>query len=137
MTQNDILNVKLSISQLNKSKSGIKNGPHVTLNLSSNVVSDSYYETNFLHQLLLTNTHVSRFYKAFPNGSLANMKLSKTHLSKMVQLGGGSFLGTLGVAFDPNKITDSSATPQSISYKEELIKKRCIENRKNTCKIFL
>ena len=115
MTQNDILNVKLSISQLNKLKSGIKNDTHVTLNLSSNVVSDTYYETNFLHKLLLT---VSRLYKALINGSLTNVKLLKTHLSKMVQLGGGSFLGTLGVTFDPNKITDSSATPQSISYRK-------------------
>ena len=36
MTQYNCLNVKLSNSQLNKLKSGIKNGTHVTLNLSSN-----------------------------------------------------------------------------------------------------
>ena len=34
MTQNDTLNVKLSNSQINKLKSGIKNGTQVTLNLS-------------------------------------------------------------------------------------------------------
>ena len=46
-----------------------------------------------LFNLLLTNTQVSKFCKAFVNNSLVNLKLSKTHLSKMVQLGG--FLGTL------------------------------------------
>ena len=37
MTQYDTLNIKLSNSQLNNLKSGIKNGFEVTLNLSSNV----------------------------------------------------------------------------------------------------
>ena len=47
MTQYSTLNVKLSNSQLNKLKSGIKNGIGVTLNLSSNVVGDSNGEKNF------------------------------------------------------------------------------------------
>ena len=38
MTQYNTLNVKLSNSQLNKLKSGIKNGTEVTLNLSSNLI---------------------------------------------------------------------------------------------------
>ena len=46
-----------------------------------------------LFNLLLTNTQVSKFCKAFVNNSLVNLKLSKTHLSKTVQLGG--FLGRL------------------------------------------
>ena len=46
-----------------------------------------------LFNLLLTNTQVSKFCKAFVNNSLVNLKLSKTDLSKMVQLGG--FLGRL------------------------------------------
>ena len=37
MTQYNSLNVKLSKSQLNKLKSGIKNGTEVTLNLMSRV----------------------------------------------------------------------------------------------------
>ena len=60
MNQYNTLDVKLFNSQLNKLKLGIKNVTRVTLNLSSNVVSDSYDETNFLHKLLLTNTQVSR-----------------------------------------------------------------------------
>ena len=51
MTQYNTLNVKLSNSQLNKLKSGIKNITQVTLNLSSNVVGDSNDETNFSHKL--------------------------------------------------------------------------------------
>ena len=87
MTQYNFLNVKLSNSQLNKLKSGIKNGTEVTFNFSSNEVGDSNDETNFPHKLLLTNTHVSRLLKVFANGSSANVKFSKTQLSKMVQIG--------------------------------------------------
>ena len=50
------LYVKLSNSQLNKLKSGIKNGREVTLNLSSNVTGDSNDENNFPHKVLLTDT---------------------------------------------------------------------------------
>ena len=60
MTQYNTLNVKLSNSQLNKLKSGIKNGTEVTLKISSNVVGDSNDENNFPHKLLLTTTQVSR-----------------------------------------------------------------------------
>ena len=53
MIQYNTLNVKLSNSQLNELKSGIKNGTEVTLKLSSNVVGDSNDENNFPHKLLL------------------------------------------------------------------------------------
>ena len=78
MAQYNNLNVKLSNSKLNKLKAEIKNGTEVLLRLSSNVVCDSNYETNFSHNLLLTNTEVSRLCKAFANGSPAKIKLSKT-----------------------------------------------------------
>ena len=35
-------------------------------------------ETKFSYKLLLTDTEVSRLGKAFANGSLANIKFSKT-----------------------------------------------------------
>ena len=73
MSQYNTLNVKLSNSQLNKLKSAIKNGTKVTLRLSSNVFGDSNDENNFPHQLLLTNTQVSRLRKAFANDSSANI----------------------------------------------------------------
>ena len=77
MTQYKTLNVKLSNTQLSKLKSGIKNGAEITLKISLNVVGDSDDENNFLHKLLITNTQVSRLCKTFPNGSSANIKLSK------------------------------------------------------------
>ena len=51
----------MSNLQLNKLKLEIKNGTEVTLKISSNVVADSNYESNFPHKLLLTNTQVSKF----------------------------------------------------------------------------
>ena len=50
-------------------------------------------ETNFPHKLLLTNRQVANLRKAFANHSSADIKLSKTQLSKMIQSGG--FLGRL------------------------------------------
>ena len=50
-------------------------------------------EINFSHKLLLTNRQVSNLRKAFANHSSADIKLSKTQLSKMIQSGG--FLGRL------------------------------------------
>ena len=93
MTQYNILKVKLSNSQINKLKSGIKNVTEVTSKTSSNVVGDSDDENNFLHKLLLTSTQVSKLCKAFANGSSANIKLSKTQLHKIGQ--SGEFLGRL------------------------------------------
>ena len=53
-----LLNVKLSNSQLDKLKSGIKNGTQLTLNFSSNAVGESNDETKFPHTLILTSTQV-------------------------------------------------------------------------------
>ena len=72
---NVTLNVKLSNSQLNKLKSGIKNNIEVTLNLSLSLTGNSNDETNFPHKLLLTDTQVSKIRKAFENGLSANIKL--------------------------------------------------------------
>ena len=58
MTQCNTLNVKLSTSQLNKLKSGIKDDTEITLKISLNVVGDSNDESNFPQKLLLTNTQV-------------------------------------------------------------------------------
>ena len=83
-------------SQLNKSKSGIKNGMEVTLKISSNVAGDSNDENNFPYELLLTNIQVLRLHKAFVNNLSINIKLSKTQLHKIGQSGGflGRLLGT-------------------------------------------
>ena len=85
MAQYNTLNVKLSNSQLNNLKPGIKNGIEVTLKISSNVFSDSNDGNNFPHKLLLTNTQVSKLHKAFENSSSTNIQLSKTQLHKIGQ----------------------------------------------------
>ena len=93
MTQYNSLNVKLSNSQHNKLKSSIKYETDVVLRISSNMVGDSNDNTNFPHELLLTNRQVANIRKAFDNLSSIDIKLSKTQLSKMIQSGG--FLGNL------------------------------------------
>ena len=93
MTQYNSLNVKLSNSQLNKLKSSIKNETDVVLRISSNMVTNSNDNTNFPHELLLTNRQVANIRKAFAKNTSTDVKLSKTQLSKMIQSGG--FLGNL------------------------------------------
>ena len=63
MTQYNSLNVKLSNSQLSKLKSSIKNETNVVLRISSNMVSNSNDNTNFPHELLLTNRQVANIRK--------------------------------------------------------------------------
>ena len=63
MTHYNILNVKLSNSQLIKLKSAIKSETRVVLKLSSNMVGDD--ETNFPQKLSLTNRQVENLCKAF------------------------------------------------------------------------
>ena len=58
MAQYKTLNVKLSDSKLNKLKSEIKNGTEVTLNFSTNLIGCSNGESNFAHELLLTDAQV-------------------------------------------------------------------------------
>ena len=91
MTQYNSLNVKLSNSQLSKLKSAIKNETEIVLRLSSNMIGNN--ETNFPHELLLTDRKVSNLRKSFVNNSSADIKLSKTQLSKMIQ--SGTFLSRL------------------------------------------
>ena len=93
MTQYSSLNVKLSNSQLSKLKSAIKDETDVVLRISSNMVGNSNDDTNFLHELLLTNRQVANIRQAFANHLSADIKMSKTQLSKMIQSGG--FLGRL------------------------------------------
>ena len=93
MTQYNSLNVTLSNSQLNKLKSAIKNETDVVLRLSSNMIGNSSDNTNFPHELLLTNRQVANLRKAFTNQLSTDIKFSKAQLSKMIQSGG--FLGKL------------------------------------------
>ena len=57
------------------------------------MVGNSNDNTNFPHELLLTNRQVANICKAFAKNTSTDIKLSKTQLSKMIQSGG--FLGRL------------------------------------------
>ena len=72
------MNVKLSNSQLNKSKSATKNETDVALRLSSNMIGNSDDETNFPHKLLLIIRQGTNFCKAFAKHTSTDIKLSKT-----------------------------------------------------------
>ena len=93
MTQYNRVNVKLLRPQLNKLKAAIKNKNDVVIRLSPNMIGDSNDQTNFPHELLLTDRQVSSIRKTFSNNSSVDINFSKTKLSKMIQSGG--FLGRL------------------------------------------
>ena len=97
MTQYNSLNVKLSNSQLNKLKSSTKNETAVVLRISSNMVRNSNDNTDFTHELLLTNRQVANIRKGFAKNTSTDIKWSKTQLSNMIQSGGfiGRLLGPL------------------------------------------
>ena len=57
------------------------------------MIADSDDEINFPHELLLTNKQVENLRRAFRNHSPTDIKLPKTHLSKMIE--SGRFLGKL------------------------------------------
>ena len=93
MTQYNSVNVRLSNSQLSKLKSAIKNETDVVLRLSSNMIGNSDDNTNFPHELLLSDKQVANLCKAFAKNTSIDIMLSKIQLSKMRQSGG--FLGRL------------------------------------------
>ena len=74
MTQYSSLNIKLSNSQLNKLKSALKNETEVVLRLSSNIIGDN--ETNFPHNLLLTNRRVTNLLQIIYHLILSYQKLN-------------------------------------------------------------
>ena len=61
------------------------------------MIGDSNDQTDFPHELLLTDRQVSSVCKAFANNSSVDTKFSKTQLSKMIQSAGvlGKLLGPL------------------------------------------
>ena len=74
MTQYNSLNVKLLNSELNKLKSSMKNETDVVLRISSNMVGNSNDNTNFPHELLLTNRQIANIRIAFANYSSTDIK---------------------------------------------------------------
>ena len=85
MTQYNRLNVKLSNSQLNKLKLAIKDETELILKTVIKHDKQFWWWNIFPHELLLTNRQVTNLRKSFSNDLWANIKLSNTQLSKMVQ----------------------------------------------------
>ena len=128
----------MSNSQPNKLKSAIKSGTEVALNLSSNLIGNFNDETNFAHKLLLTDTQVLKICKAFTNGSSANIKFSKTQLSKIVQLRGvicgrrklgETFLDKQINRFNKEYITGSKITLTNNEIKDIMKVMKSLENK--------
>ena len=61
----------------------MKNGTHVVLRLSSNMVGNLDDEINFPHKLFLTNRQTLSLRKSFNNHTSVDIKFSKTQLTKM------------------------------------------------------
>ena len=59
----------------------------MVLRLSSNMIGNPIDETNFPCKFLLTNRQGANLRKAFANYLSIDIKLSKTHFSKMIPLG--------------------------------------------------
>ena len=61
------------------------------------MIDNPYDETNFPHKLLLTNKQAANLLKDFSNKSSADIMVSKTQWSKIIQSGRflGKLLGTL------------------------------------------
>ena len=57
------------------------------ITLSPNMIGDPNDEANFPHELLPTERQVPSIHKSFANNSSADIKFSKTKLSKMIRSG--------------------------------------------------
>ena len=83
------VNVKLSDTQLKKLKTAVKNKTGTTLRISLKMLNGN----NLPHKLLLTTRLKTNLRNAFNNNMSTDLKLSKEHISKIIQSGG--FLGSL------------------------------------------
>ena len=83
------INVKLSVTQLKKLKTAVKNKTGTTLRMSLNMLDGN----DLLHELLLTTRQKVKLRNAFNNNMPTGIKLSKDQISKIIQSGG--FLGPL------------------------------------------
>ena len=89
MVEYNTINAKLSDSQLNKLKSAVKNKQGRTLRINARMVSIC----NLPHELLLTTRQTTKLRNAIKNNISTDIKLSKAHISKIIQ--SGDCLGSL------------------------------------------
>ena len=100
------------------------------------MVSNSNDNTNFPHELLLTNRQVANIRKDFANHSSIDIKLSKTQLSKMIQSGGllGKLAGPLMKVAMPlaKNVLAPLRVSAAMSAIDGSIKKRCLVQEQQT-----
>ena len=89
MVEYSKVNVKLSDTQLKKLKTAVKNKTGTTLRMSLKMLDGN----DLPHELLLTTKQKTKIRNAFNNNMSTDLKLSKAHISKIIQ--SGRFLGSL------------------------------------------
>ena len=89
MIEYNIVNAKLSNSQLNKLKSAVKNKQRTTLRMTARM----FNRNNLPHELLLTTRQITKLRNNIENNLQTDKKLSKAQISKIIQ--SGEFLGKL------------------------------------------
>ena len=93
MVEYSIVNVKLSDTQLKKLKTAVKNKTGTTIRMSLKMLDGN----DLPHELLLTARQKTKVRNEFNNNISTDIKLSKAHISKIIQSGGllGSLLSNL------------------------------------------
>ena len=89
MVEYNIVNAKLSDSQLNKLKTAVKNQTGATLRMNIKMFNGN----NLPHELLLTTRQKTKLRNAFETNMSTDITLSETQIPKIIQSGG--FLGRL------------------------------------------
>ena len=89
MVEYSNVNVKLSDNQLKKLKTAVINKTGSTLRINSKIFNGN----NLPHELLLTTRQKTKIRNELNNNMLADLKLSKAQISKIIQ--SGIFLGSL------------------------------------------
>ena len=89
MVEYNTVNAKLLNSQLNKLKSVVKNKQGTTLRMNTG----KFNGNSLPRELLLTTRQTTKLRNVIENNMSTDIKLSKAHISKIIQSGG--FLGKL------------------------------------------
>ena len=89
MVEYNTVNAKLLNSQLNKLKSVVKNKQGTTLRMNTG----KFNGNSLPRELLLTTRQTAKLRNVIENNMSTDIKLSKAHISKIIQSGG--FLGKL------------------------------------------
>ena len=76
------VNVKLTDTQLKKLKDAVKDNARTTLRMNKKM----FDENDLPHELLLMTRQKTKLRNAFNNNSSADIKLSKTQITKIINL---------------------------------------------------